>query len=321
MSASPRILVRFPAAVGGAATVVLAAGLVTLAVGVSDSPSAVASRYLSALARGDVAAAVDVSKQPKDLDRTLLGDALPAGTRLTVPHIGRVDRKGDHASVAVTYRLGTRKVDTVLQLTRHGGSWSVDNGLNTMTVAGAPVDVTSVTVNGVKVGLKSGGAAVPAVPGIYRTTIARTFAFASSAQPVNVANEPGYISVHTLPTAAGKVAAVRAVQQALTRCFATAHVLEDPCGTQTIIFVDKGDFVNTDIHWRLTKQPGLMADLGDSEGAYDVIGTSPGAAVESFLATDKKQRYLPLVLTEDNKVRVLLVTVTFRGSVATAHLT
>jgi hypothetical protein len=312
--------VRSASALGLAAGLVLVADLVTLAVGVSDSPSDIAHRYLSALARGDVAAAVDVSKQPKDLDRTLLGDALPVGTRLTAPKVGRIHTKGGHASVSVSYRLGTRQVDTALQLTRHGGSWSVDNGLSTMNVTGAPDDVSSVSINGVKVGLSSGGADLDVVPGIYRTSIARAFAFASSAQPVNVANEPGYISIHTLPTAAGKTAAVKAVQQALTRCFATTHELEDPCGTQTIIFVDKADFVNTDIHWRLLKQPGLVADLSDSDGAYDVVGTSPGTAIETFLATDKKHRYGPAVLTENNKVRVLLATVTFRGSVATAHL-
>lgn len=305
--------------VGGAAALVLAADLVTVAVGLGDSPSDIASDYLTALSKGDVATAVDLSKQPKQLDRTLLGDALPAGTRLTRPKVGKVTAKDTHASVAVTYSLGSRKVDTVLQLTRHGSTWTVDNGLTTLDISGGPSSVPSVTVNGVKVALSSGSANLPAVPGIYRTTVPRTFAFASTAQPVNVANEPGYIAIQVSPTAAGKTAAVKAAQLALTRCFATATVLEDPCGTRTLFFVDKNDFVNTQIHWRLVKPPGLTADLG-AEGTYDVTPTSDGSAVETFLATDKLRRYPPAVLTETSKVKVVLVTVSFKGAVPTAHL-
>jgi hypothetical protein len=309
---------RSPLVVGVCGALVLASGVGALVLGVGQGPDAVAKDYLASLAKGDVGHAVSLSRHAKKLDRTLLSKPLPKGSRITRPTTGALTVKGDHAKVEASYVLDSSKIVLTLPLTKHDGDWTVDNGITPLQITGAPDEVTFVTINGTKVPVHAGTGQVPVVPGVYRTVVPKTFAYSADAPTSPVNNDPGYVSIRLGETPAGKLAAEKAVLHKLATCLATARQLEDPCGARTTHYIDKADFIDTDIHWRLTRAPRVLATIG-SDG-YSVITDQPGSADESFLATDRKHRYPPLVLHFTSKVWIEFATVTFKGMVPTVTL-
>ena len=297
--------------VGIAASVVLAADLGAVVVGVDQGPEATASSYLDALASGDVGKAVSLSTHAKSLDRALLKRDLPKGSRLSHPHLGELVTRGTTVTVPTSYQLNGGKVDTTLTLTKHDGHWRVDNGLTILTVSGVPSDVASLTVNGETVHVDNGGAQLPALPGIYRANAISTFAFTGEAVKAVVSHDGGVLAYSLKATRAGQVAAEQAVLHALEKCFATTPLLEDPCGTETVLFKDKADFTLSRIQWRITRTPRLTAFV--SSGAYEVSGTREGTAVLSVFAVDRKHRFPSMTLTFPEQIKVMLAEVRFTG--------
>lgn len=159
--------------------------------------------------------------------------------------------------------------------------------------------------NGHPVALSSGGASVPAVPGLYRAVLPATFAFTAKPQVSPVTNDSGALHFDLAPTAA--------VLAGLKACLAkNPQVLEDPCHVKTATFVDKGDFRNTGFRWTLTAAPRLVAFASGT--TYEVSSTQAGKAFISVFAVDLKNRYLPQRLTLTTPVALeSLVDVTFVG--------
>jgi hypothetical protein len=310
--------VRTALAVGIAAVAVLAADLGALALGVGRGPEATARSYLDALANGDVGKAVSLSAHAKDLDRALLKHDLPKGSRLSHPHLGTLVTTGGTVTVPTTYQLNGGKVDATLTLTKHDGHWRVDNGLTILTINGVPTDLSSVTVNGSAVAVSAGGAELPAVPGLYRAKALSSFAFTGETTMAAVSHDGGVLSYALKPTPAGQVAAEQAVLHTLEKCFARTRVLENPCGTETVLFEDKADFTLSRVHWQITRTPRLTAFV--SSGAYQVSGTREGTGVLSVFAVDHKHRFPPMTLTFPEHIKVMLAQVTFKGRTPTVTL-
>ncbi|MBW8792206.1 MAG: hypothetical protein JF597_00950 [Streptomyces sp.] len=302
--------------IGAAGALVLAGGLTTAVHGVGTTPTDVAREYLAALSAGHVSKALALTAHSATVDRTLLTTDLPPADRITKATLGRVTRKDRTATAAISYDVDGSAQTTTLRLSKHGDTWLVDNGLSSIVIDGAATDVASVAVNGTKVKVSAGSTALPAVPGLYDAKMPPTFAFTAKEQKAPVTGDPGALHFDLTATAAGEKEAAAAVLRALKACLAKApQVLENPCGTDTTVFVDKSEFRNTGFRWTLLKAPKLHVFA--SAGTFEVDATAPGKAQISVYAVDLKHRYLPGRITIPTPLTLDgLVTVTFTGRVA-----
>ena len=306
-------------AVGTSGAVVLVAGVVTAAVGLGPTPKDVATDFLTDLSAGHVSKALALVAHEGGVDRTLLTKDLPAADRITHAKVGAVTTKSDRATVSVTYELDQTPQSATLRLSKHGGEWRIDNGLSSLVIDGAAPDVTALTVNGITVKVSSGGAEVPALPGLYNAAMPATFAFVAKGQKSPVTTDPGALHFDLVATAAGKSAASTAVLNALKACLAKKpQVIEDPCHANTATITDKGDFKNSDFRWRLLKDPAVTAYASGT--SYYVSSTAAGKAEVSVFAVDLKNRFPPQRIALPTSISLKgVATVTFTGR--TPHVT
>lgn len=304
---------------GTAGAVVLAAGVVTALVGLGPSPSDVASDWLTDLTAGQVAKALDLTVHSSSVDRTLLRQDLPAANRITKAKLGKVSQRSGTATAAISYDVDGFPQSATLRLSRHGRSWRIDNGLSSLVIDGAASEVTSLKVNGVAVTVDSGGAEVPALPGLYSAAMPATFAFVAKAQKTPVTTDRGALHFDLEPTAAGRAAASAAVLQSLRACLAhRPQVLENPCHAHTATITDKGDFKNSDFRWTLLKNPTLVS--GVTGQTYFVTSAAAGKASVSTFAVDRKNRFPPQRITLPTSITLPgEIAVTFTGH--TPHVT
>lgn len=172
-----------------------------------------AGGWLTAIAEGDSATAVDLLAEPPT-NTALLTDEVMAASRDAAPltgiEVGPIGDNGTPSTVEVTYQLGGRDVVTTLELTSVGGAWKIADGTVDLTVP----ERRAVTVNGAIVTEEVN----PVFPGSYTA--------AAAIDKVAVTGEPT-VSV----TAPDQESALFAVTVGLSEV-----------GTQTVLNTVKGRF-------------------------------------------------------------------------------
>lgn len=121
-----------------------------------------ATAYLTAVAEGDAAAALNLLAEKPANVALLTDDALAASKQaapLTEIRAGAVGGGDDTPTVDVSYRLGEEAVSTTLKLTGDGSSWKVSDGTGELVVP----ERRALTVNGVTLTEENN----PVFPGRY----------------------------------------------------------------------------------------------------------------------------------------------------------
>jgi hypothetical protein len=266
-----RILVR--SLIGGGIVVILViAGVVTagaLRTG-PFGPATAAKSYLTDLARGDASAARALSGQASTSNAMMSDGVFSKATgRISEISIGAVSTAGDVATVAYRYTQSGSRHDGALKLDRTGTSLLVEDHWRPTPVTGtATVEVSEalgdadVTSNGQKIGTVSNGELkLTAFPGTYTIAVAGSDYFSGGTKNVTITPDSLLgedVRFEAKPTDALTADATKMITDLIASCEkTTSGDLPDDCPFYGV----SGE---SDVTYRVTKQPTLSVDVDDS---------------------------------------------------------
>ena len=265
MSTTPVAPLWRRAATGLVAATTLASGL-TACAGDAASATAVVEGYLSALARGDAAAALAFGEPDPASGPLLTGDALAASLAqapLTVNLVGGAEVAGDTAQVGANYTLGERNVSYVFTLTRRPDGWRVDHAYATVRFSGRSSwlenigdgSVVGLTVNGVPVTAETD---IALFPGVYQlgatnplvTLTGGKFNVLTPDDQIDQysGQQPQDVAIALTPDAQRQLGIV--ARTTLQRCLAE-HTLNTSCGIDDQSFGARSQVVDSSAVWSI----------------------------------------------------------------------
>lgn len=250
----------------------VAAGLLLTGGSSSPGPDAVVRDYLAALARGDAAAALQTGPAPSST--TFLTDDIlkqqQAAAKITDIKIGQVQREGDQARVAVSYKFGAKTEDVRAPVRKVKGKWQIAATTVKLDMSESR-DVPGLTLYGKPISADT----IEVFPGPLK--------FGSTDPNLKVTDDdaddfettPGE---HLGPfleaelTDKAKKDAIAAVQSSLQRCVKAHDLRPAKCPQETWDF----QFVNGSARWKIVNDlnSGLRVDTSSTHpGVADVVGT------------------------------------------------
>lgn len=266
----------------GAVVVVTAGGVAAWALTRSPSASDVALTYLTALERGDAAAALATTDASDEQRSQAEAAYAGAAARIADPRIAGATEDGGTATVKATYTLDGQDVEATLTL-RDDGGWTVADALGTVqatTTLGAAVAIGDET-------LPAGGGPTSLLPGRYEITAAPADILTGAAT-VDVA--PGLeataaVEASFSPNATAVVQAqIDAYAQA---CAKPATSVPANCGLKVPWGADLSALNSLDFRIEKSPQVALGADGTSFDATGGVIvatarGTSRGGGEGAF---------------------------------------
>jgi hypothetical protein len=247
----------------GGVVVVAAGGVAAWTLTRSPSASDVALSYLTALERGDAAAALavtDASGEQRSQAESAYADAT---VRLADPRIADTTEDGGTATVKATYTLDAQEVEATLTL-RDDGGWSVADGLGTVqatTTLGAAVAIGDVT-------LPAGGDPILLLPGRYEISAAPADILTGSTT-VDVAPDAESTAAVEASLSPDATAVVQAQIDAYAQdCAKPATSVPAHCGLKVPWGADLSALKSLD--FRIEKAP--QVELGADATSFDATG-------------------------------------------------
>lgn len=265
-----------------------------------------AQSFVTAIADADADAALDLLAERPANTALLTDDVLAASQReahLTEVEVTSVTQREQGATVAVSYQLGTERVDTQLDLVDAGNSWKVTDGTANLDVP----DARGITVNGAALTENVN----PAFPGTYVAAPVSdvvTIEGESRATIKDPAQEGATLAVTPALSESGREKVVTTVKTRFEECLAEKVSRPANCpfgfGDENVeITPDSVQFTLVNDPWPdfpVDFDPArlLASGLFHYEVNADATVTQDGLTAEATL-TDSTERAYEVDLTQD----------------------